>query len=88
LSLEASFAAPRLHLGYRAARLMHDNALGLAGASFRGHEFHYATIIDEGAGSALFTLADAMGAPLGIAGRVRGKIMGSFLHLIDRAEAV
>ena len=38
-----SFAARRLHLGYREARLLADGPLGRAGARLRGHEFHYAT---------------------------------------------
>jgi len=86
LPLEASFAERRLHLGYRAARLVASGPLGLAGQGFRGHEFHYATITQEGAGEALFTASDGAGAPLGSAGRIAGKVMGSFLHLIDRTE--
>jgi cobyrinic acid a,c-diamide synthase len=85
LPLEASFAERRLHLGYRAARLLASGPLGAAGQEFRGHEFHYATITQEGAGEALFAASDGAGTPLGSAGRIAGKIMGSFLHLIDRA---
>ena len=55
-----------------------------AGAAYRCHEFHYATIIDEGPGDALFDCTDARGQSLGAGGRSRGRIFGSFLHLIDR----
>lgn len=84
LPLESSFAAPRLHLGYRRARLLGDSPFGAAGQQMRGHEFHYATTIDEGPGPALFAIADADGRALGEAGRVAGRVMGSFVHLIDR----
>jgi cobyrinic acid a,c-diamide synthase len=85
LPLVTSFRAPRLHLGYRAAQLETSCALGAARAVFRGHEFHYASIIEEGEGAALFALADARGAELGSGGCIAGSVMGSFLHLIDRA---
>jgi cobyrinic acid a,c-diamide synthase len=83
LPLETSFAKRGLHLGYRAAALAAPTALGGAGARFRGHEFHYATVIREGPGQALFACADAAGRALGQTGLVAGTVMGSFLHLID-----
>jgi cobyrinic acid a,c-diamide synthase len=85
LPLETSFAERRRQLGYRALRLEATGALGSAGAIFRGHEFHYATILAEGEGAPLFTVRDADGAVLGAMGRAQGRIAGSFLHLIDRA---
>ena len=84
LPLETSFADRRRQLGYREVRLAEAGPLGAAGARFRGHEFHYATVVDEGEASPLFAAADADGAPLGTAGRRRGSVMGSFLHLVDR----
>jgi cobyrinic acid a,c-diamide synthase len=86
LPLETSFATRRRHLGYRRARLLASGPLGAAGSEFRGHEFHYATILGEGDGAALFAASDADGAPLGAVGRARGKVQGSFLHLVDRAR--
>jgi cobyrinic acid a,c-diamide synthase len=87
LPLESSFAERRLHLGYRQATVLADGPLGLAGAAYRGHEFHYATIIDEGQGNPLFSCSDARGEHLGATGRSRGRVFGSFLHLIDRGAA-
>jgi cobyrinic acid a,c-diamide synthase len=84
LPLESSFAEPHLHLGYREAALLAAGPLGASGASFRGHEFHYATVMDEGEGEALFECRDALGRGLGEVGRRRGKVAGSFIHLIDR----
>lgn len=86
LPLETSFAERGLHLGYRRAALATDTGLGAAGARFRGHEFHYASVIREGPGQALFEHADASGRALGKTGLISGPVMGSFLHLIDREE--
>lgn len=85
LPLKTSFAARKLHLGYRGATLAAGGPLGSAGQRFRGHEFHYASIIGEGEGATLFHIEDANGTTLGPAGRVAGNVAGSFLHLIDRA---
>jgi len=86
LPLVTSFAERRLHLGYRAARLIGAGPLGPKGARFRGHEFHYVTTIAADAAAPLFALADASGSDLGASGLRRGSVMGSFIHLIDRAE--
>ena len=86
LPIATSFAEPRLHLGYRRLTLAADGPLGAAGAGFRGHEFHYATALSEAAATPLFQGADAAGngsAPLGAAA---GNVIGSFAHLIDRAD--
>ncbi|MGE5517697.1 MAG: cobyrinate a,c-diamide synthase [Bacteroidota bacterium] len=83
LPLETSFACRRLHLGYRQARLLTDTPLGPAGTVFRGHEFHYASVVAE-EGEALFTIADAAEQPLGTAGLHVGSVFASFVHLIDR----
>lgn len=84
LPLVTSFAERRLHLGYRRAVLQADGPLGKAGAVFFGHEFHYSVVQEEGPGRPLFRCADAEGADRGAAGLADGKVMGSFVHLIDR----
>lgn len=86
LPLETSFAERCLHLGYRAARLLGDTPLGRAGTAFRGHEFHYATVVREGPGTPLWTAADASGNDLGRCGLRLGSVFGSFIHLIDRRD--
>ncbi len=85
LPVETSFAARRLHLGYREMRLAADCALGRAGEVLRGHEFHYASIVAEESNAPLFEVSDARGTALGHAGCRAGRIAGSFLHVIDRA---
>jgi len=85
LPLETSFGSPRMTLGYRQATLSAAGSLGQAGAGFRGHEFHFARLLGDEGGSPLFVCRDARGRELGPAGGRRGNVMGSFLHLVDRA---
>ena len=80
---ETSFAARKLHLGYRRAVARADTPLGGAGTVLRGHEFHYATILAS-TDEPLFDIADADGKALPAAGGRRGRVTGSFFHAIDR----
>ncbi len=82
----SSFARRRLHLGYREARLLADGPLGPAGTLWRGHEFHYATVLDAAADPPFAELHNAEGELLGPAGGRRGLVSGSFFHLIAPAE--
>ena len=85
LPLETSFAARQLHLGYREVSPMEPTPLGSAAAVFRGHEFHYASVLRESREAPLFSAANAAGRALGPVGTRRGSVMGSFIHLVDRA---
>ena len=87
LPLETSFAGRRLSLGYRCATLLAAGPLGPAGARFRGHEFHHATVVRESAAPPLWSATDASDVDLGTHGLRRGTVFGSFIHLIDRAGA-
>jgi cobyrinic acid a,c-diamide synthase len=87
LPVVTSFAARRLSLGYRHMTLVGDGPLGRAGTSFRGHEFHYATVVREAAAEPLWSAADAAGADLGPSGLRRGAVFGSFFHLIDSSSS-
>ena len=80
LPVSTSFAERKLHLGYR--RLTPRRDLPWAGP-LSAHEFHFASIIEEGKGERLFGAASAGGAPLGDVGLRRGRSMGSFVHVID-----
>jgi cobyrinic acid a,c-diamide synthase len=86
LPLVTSFAERQLHLGYRHATILDDTPFGAAGTRFRGHEFHYATVVEEDAADRLLSVTDAIGALLGGFGLRRGSVFGSFIHLIDRCE--
>jgi cobyrinic acid a,c-diamide synthase len=85
LPIATSFAQPKLHLGYRHARLTETGPLGKSGAAYAGHEFHYATVEREAGEMALFQARDARGKDLAGMGRRNGRVMGSFLHLISAA---
>jgi cobyrinic acid a,c-diamide synthase len=86
LSHATSFAERRLHLGYRAATLLQDCPLGPAGTRLRGHEFHYATLVEPGADAPLADLLDAEGKALGPSGGRRGRVTGTFFHAIARDD--
>ncbi|OSP54280.1 cobyrinate a,c-diamide synthase [Pseudoruegeria sp. SK021] len=82
LNLETSFAARKLHLGYRHLRC---DAGPLQG-HWTGHEFHYATTM-LAQGTPLFSAWDATGATLPDMGLRDRRVMGSFAHVIDCATA-
>jgi len=82
LSHSTSFARRKMNLGYRRARLLARTPIGAAGAFVRGHEFHYASLIDPGRDEPLVALSDAQGRDLGHAGGRRGQVSGAFFHAI------
>jgi cobyrinic acid a,c-diamide synthase len=82
----SSFAKRRLQLGYREARLLMDSAIGRAGQSLRGHEFHYATLTEATNDEPLVDLLDGQGRSLGKAGGRRGHVTGTFFHAIALDE--
>ena len=87
LPVETSFESPRLSLGYREVALAGDGALGGSGTRFRGHEFHFASVLAQAPAPALFRTFNAEMEPLGDAGLQVGNVMGSFVHLMDRRGA-
>lgn len=84
LPLGTTFEARKLHLGYRRLVLIADTPLAPIHTKFKGHEFHYATVTNEGPGPHLFDAFDAEGQKLGPVGQAVGNVCGSFVHLIDR----
>ena len=79
LSHSTSFKNPKLHLGYRNLK---PNVNSPFSGTFAGHEFHYASISEEGSDERLFQSTDADGNKLQPSGGVRGSVSGSFAHLI------
>ncbi|HFQ14983.1 MAG TPA: cobyrinate a,c-diamide synthase [Rhodobacteraceae bacterium] len=77
-----SFARRKMNLGYRRALLQADCAIGRQGQAVRGHEFHYARVIEPGTDAPLVHLADALGNDLGLAGARRERVSGTFFHAI------
>mgnify|MGYP006281530159 CR=1 FL=1 len=85
LDVKTSFAARKMNLGYRDVRLMQDCPLGPRGARLRGHEFHYATIIERGADEPLAMAQDAYGSAPTHSGSRRGLVSGTFFHVVAQA---
>ena len=85
LGVKTSFEKRRMTLGYREARLATNCALGATGQALRGHEFHYATIVATGRDEAFADVRDAYGAAAAPAGSRRGRVTGSFFHVIAEA---
>ena len=85
LGVETSFASRRMTLGYREARIAADCVLGAEGALLRGHEFHYATIVSTGGDDPFAHVRDVYGATETPTGSSRGRITGSFFHVIAEA---
>ena len=81
LGLETSFASRKMHLGYRLAQLHAPLPGHASGTSLRGHEFHYSTILSQPDAS-LAHVVDAEGATVPETGSYRGRVTGSFFHLI------
>jgi len=85
LGLVTSYAARRMHLGYRLAELKAPLPGFTKGARLRGHEFHYSTILSQ-PDAPLARVEDANGAPVAETGSHRGTVSGTFFHLIARAS--
>ncbi|MEH6520724.1 cobyrinate a,c-diamide synthase [Sulfitobacter sp.] len=86
LGLETSFAKRKFHLGYRRATLNAAIPGADAGAQLRGHEFHYATILEE-PDTPLAQITDSNGLTVPETGTYRrmdggGQVSGTFFHLI------
>ena len=81
LPVVTSFEERRLHLGYRRLTPLSGSAWDVP---LTAHEFHFASIDRrKGEGERLFEAEDAAGAKLGPIGLRRGRVMGSFAHVID-----
>src|SRR5207248_2377247 len=85
LPLVTSFAERRLHLGYRRAILRIGTPPGSAGAVFRGHEFHYATITWQGTATSLFSVVTGVDEHPSAYGLRPGSVVCSLIYLTDRA---
>jgi cobyrinic acid a,c-diamide synthase len=86
LGLETSFAKRKFHLGYRRATLNAAIPGADAGAQLRGHEFHYASILEE-PDTPLAQITDSNGLTVPETGTYRrmdggGQVSGTFFHLI------
>ena len=84
LGLVTSYADRKFHLGYRLAEAVTDSCLFCRQTKWRGHEFHYSSILDQ-PDTPLFSVADAEGDLVPETGSVRGQVSGTFFHMIAGA---
>ena len=84
LPLTTSFQSRKLHLGYRVAEPLVKLPFAPQQQVLTAHEFHYSTIVEQGAAAPLFAVRDARGTDLGQVGMMVGSVAGSYMHLIDR----
>jgi cobyrinic acid a,c-diamide synthase len=85
LGVKTSFEKRRMTLGYREARIASSCALGMKDVLLRGHEFHYATVATDGGDDPFAFVRDVYGAPEAPSGSRRGRVTGSFFHVIAEA---
>lgn len=81
-----SFAKRKMTLGYREAIVRAPCILGAVGTRLRGHEFHYAQVIEPGQDAPLVDLFDGAGNSLGSAGGQRDRVSGSYFHVMAQQE--
>lgn len=84
LGLVTSYAKRKMHLGYRLARLNHPIPGFATQSRLRGHEFHYSTVIEQ-PDPPLAHVEDAAGQAVAETGSCRGRVTGSYFHLIAPA---
>jgi cobyrinic acid a,c-diamide synthase len=82
LSVTTSFATRKLHLGYRDAELVAPSCLGPPGTRLRGHEFHYASVLDRGTDAPLARVRNAHDPAWEMTGSRRERVTGTFFHAI------
>ena len=85
LGLVTSYETRKFHLGYRRATLKAPMPGHAVGTALRGHEFHYSSILEQ-PDAPLAAVTDADGTPVPETGSLRGRVSGSFFHLISAEE--
>jgi cobyrinic acid a,c-diamide synthase len=85
LGLVTSYAKRKFNLGYRLAETNSPIEIFSVNKKLRGHEFHYSSIIEQ-PDEPLFSVKDAEGNAVSETGSVRGKVSGTFFHMIAEAD--
>lgn len=84
LGLVTSYEKRKFNLGYRRAELLAPLPGYGTGATLRGHEFHYSSILEQ-PDAPLARVFDAEGIEGPQTGSLRGHVTGTFFHLIAEA---
>jgi cobyrinic acid a,c-diamide synthase len=82
LPVTTSFASRKLTLGYRTVQ--HTSPLAWP-QTLKAHEFRFSTIQNQQKADPLFEAQDTLGKAIAPMGLRRGKVMGSYAHIIDEA---
>jgi len=69
---ESTIADKKLHLGYRTSKI--DEVI------FKGHEFHYSSLINDIETTISITITDARGGKTNTKIHKKNKVMGSYVH--------
>ncbi len=78
---EAVMQQQGLTMGYRTMEVSQDCILGATGASARGHEFHYSTLVPNGRLDYACALRDARGESKGSDGLIVGNTLALYTHV-------
>ncbi len=78
---ETAMQNPGLTLGYRTVECSRRSILGDVGATARGHEFHYSTLVARGPLKYACALRDAAGLSKGQDGLMKGNVLALYTHL-------
>jgi cobyrinic acid a,c-diamide synthase len=78
---QTAMQKPGLTLGYRTVECSRRSILGDVGATARGHEFHYSTLVSRGPLPYACALRDAAGLSKGQDGIMSGKVLALYTHL-------
>jgi cobyrinic acid a,c-diamide synthase len=78
---ETVIRKPGLTLGYRTVECSRGCIIGDVGATARGHEFHYSTLVPKGPLTYACTLSDAEGLSKGQDGLAIGNVLALYTHL-------
>ena len=78
---ETAMQKPGLTLGYRTVECSRRSILGDVGATARGHEFHYSTLVVNGPLQHACALSDAGGLSKGQDGLISGNVLALYTHL-------
>jgi cobyrinic acid a,c-diamide synthase len=79
--VETAMQKPGLTLGYRTVECSRRSILGDVGATARGHEFHYSTLVARGPLQYACALGDAAGLSKGQDGLMKGNVLALYTHL-------
>ena len=78
---ETAMQNPGLTLGYRTVECSRRSILGDVGATARGHEFHYSTLVARGPLQYACALRDAAGLSKGQDGLMKDNVLALYTHL-------